>query len=215
MCIGEKTLKSETVRNPVLKCSAYAVLVKQLKLNNTERVTLMERVEAMPFMFIPDSPENIIRYHKDMVYRIAFTYCRNSSDAEDVTQEVFLRYLKKTPNFTGEDHLKAWLIRVTVNISKSLLRSAWFRRTVPIDDMEPSNADDISSADGIPGMDTRNAVMSLPEKYRSIVLLYYFEDYSVREIAKLLRRTETAVQTQLQRARAMLKDKLKEEWQDD
>ena len=175
----------------------------------------MERVEAMPFMFIPDSPENIIRYHKDMVYRIAYVYCRNNTDAEDITQEVFLRYLKKTPNFTGEEHLKAWLIRVTVNVSKNLLRSAWFNRTVPLNDRGTSSEDGISNADGIASMDTRSAVMSLPEKYRSVVLLYYFEDYSVREIANLLRRTETAVQTQLQRARAMLKDKLKEEWQDD
>jgi RNA polymerase sigma-70 factor (ECF subfamily) len=103
--------------------------------------------------------------------------------------------------------LKAWLIRVTVNASKSLLRSAWFRRTVPLSEHEAPCAED--------SPDTVGAVMSLPEKYRSVVLLYYYEDYPVREIAQLLRRTETAVQTQLQRARAMLKEKLKEDWQDE
>ena len=66
----------------------------------------------MQVEYIPDNPEAVIRQHTDMVYRIAFTYCRNRSDAEDITQEVFYRYLGKTPRLTGKDHLKAWLIRV-------------------------------------------------------------------------------------------------------
>jgi RNA polymerase sigma-70 factor (ECF subfamily) len=171
----------------------------------------------MPDVFIPDNPEEIINQYKDMVYRIALAYCRNSADAEDVTQAVFLRYLKMTPNTTGENNLKAWLIRVAINVSKSLLRSAWRKKTVSLDEqsaLEERGEFDADDPAGL-GLDTYHAVMSLPEKYRSVVLLYYYEDYSVKEIARILRRTETAVQTQLQRARVMLKDKLKEDWKND
>ena len=160
-------------------------------------------------MYYPGCPEEVILRYQDTVYRIAFTWCQNISDAQDVTQEVFFRYLKKTPSVTGEEHLKAWLIRVTVNVSKSLMKSAWVKRTVPLFEQKDYGTNDRSSTD------TYNAVMLLPEKYRSVILLYYFEDYSVREIANILARTETAVQTQLQRARAMLKKKLKEDWLDD
>jgi RNA polymerase sigma-70 factor (ECF subfamily) len=169
----------------------------------------MERVEAMPVMFIPDCPEIIIQNYQDMVYRIAFTHCRNTSDAQDITQEVFVYYLKKMPRLNGEEHLKAWLIRVTINITKSLLRSAWFKKTLPFSEQEASYDNDPAKTE------TYYAVISLPEKYRTVILLYYFEDYSVREVAHLLGRTETSVQTQLQRARAMLKVKLKEDWQND
>jgi RNA polymerase sigma-70 factor (ECF subfamily) len=162
----------------------------------------------MPAAFAPGCPEEVIRRYQDMVYRIAFTTCKNSADAEDITQEVFFRYLKKLPRFTGEEHLKAWLIRVAVNASKSLLRSAWFKKTAPF-------PEEIPSSEGQPQADTAAAVMALPEKYRSVVMLYYFEDYPVKEIANILSRSETAVQTQLQRARAMLKEKLKEEWADE
>ena len=169
----------------------------------------MSNAGVIQLTYIPDCPENIIHNYQDTVYRIAFTHCRNAHDAEDITQEVFVRYLKKTPRLTGDEHLKAWLIRVTINVSRSLLRSAWFKKTVPISEQENLSTNDPSVTD------TYYAVMSLPEKYRTVVLLYYFEDYSVREISKILRRTETAVQTQLQRARAMLKKELKEVWKND
>ena len=160
-------------------------------------------------MYCPDCPEEIIYRYQDTVYRIAFTYCRNPSDAEDVAQEVFVRYIRKMPRLDSEEHLKAWLIRVTLNVSKSLLTSSWSKKTVPLSDHELVSNDEPSN------VETYHAVMSLSEKYRSVVMLYYFEDYSVKEIAQVLNRTETAVQTQLQRARMMLKDKLKEDWNND
>ena len=158
-------------------------------------------------MFYPGSPEGVIQRYQDVVYRIAFIYCKNAFDAEDVMQEVFFRYLKNKTGFTGEEHLKAWLIRVAVNVSKSLLRSAWFRKTTALPEHESPYVEEQSKPDAY------DAVLSLPEKYRSVVLLYYYEEYTVGEIAKILRRTETAIQTQLQRARAMLKEKLKEDWE--
>jgi len=160
-------------------------------------------------MYYPDCPENIITRYQDTVYRIAFTYCRNTHDAQDIAQEVFVRYLNKMPLLNSEEHLKAWLIRVTMNVAKSLMTSSWFKKVVPISEHEPVITDEPTHAD------TYFAVMSLAEKYRSVVILYYYEDYSVREIAQILDRTETAVQTQLQRARAILKNKLKEEWENE
>jgi len=172
-------------------------------------VVSIELIKDVPSVYYPGCPEDVILRYQDTVYRIAFTYCRNNHDAQDVTQEVFLRYLGNSPHLTGEDHLKAWLIRVTVNTSKTFLHSAWRRKTIPLDGQE------IVSSDDKPDVDTYSAVMSLPEKYRSVVLLYYFDDYSVREIAHILCKKETTVQTQLQRARAKLKNILKEDWQDD
>ena len=161
-------------------------------------------------MYSPGSPEEVIRCYQDLVYRVAFAYCKNPADAEDITQEVFVRYLKHRKGFNDEEHLKSWLVRVTANASKSLLRSAWFRKTAPLSGHENLHAEFESAQNGV-----YTAVMALPEKYRAVVLLYYFEGYAAGEIAKMLRRTETAVQTQLQRARAMLKKKLKEDWENE
>ena len=172
---------------------------------------MTEIAENKSRMFSAENTGDVIEYYKDMVYRIAFTYCKNASDADDITQEVFLRYLKSKKEFDGEEHLKAWLIRITINLSKNFLRSAWFRKTVSISDHEHENL----CAEEQAQPKIYNAVLSLPEKYRSVVLLYYYEDYNVGETAKILRRSETSVQTQLQRARTMLKLKLKEEWQDE
>jgi RNA polymerase sigma-70 factor (ECF subfamily) len=176
----------------------------------------MELVEEMPVMYYPDCPEDIIHRYQDTVYRIAFTYCRNAPDAQDVAQDVFVRYIKRKPYLKSEEHLKAWLIRVTMNVAKSLLTSSWSKKVVPISENEQSITDgELVITEEHTNADTYSAVMSLPEKYRSVVMLYYFEDYSINEIAQILGRSETAVQTQLQRARAMLKTKLKEEWGND
>jgi len=171
----------------------------------------MELVKEIPIMYFPDCPEDVIHRYQDTVYRIAFTYCRNTSDAEDIAQEAFLRYIKKMPRLQSEEHLKAWLIRVTLNIAKSLSTSSWSKKIVPLSEHDPTIADERAETDTA----TYYAVMSLPEKYRSVIMLYYYEDYSIREIAQILNRTETAIQTQLQRARAMLKNKLKEDWGND
>jgi len=169
----------------------------------------MELVKEIPVMYFPDCPEDVIYRYQDTVYRIAFTYCRNTPDAEDIAQEVFFRYIKKMPHLKSEEHLKAWLIRVTLNVAKSLSTSSWSKKVVPLSEHDPVVNDEHT------GADTYYAVMSLPEKYRSVIMLYYFEDYSIAEISQILSRTETAIQTQLQRARAMLKNKLKEEWSND
>ena len=141
------------------------------------------------------------------VYAAAFSVCGNVHDAQDVMQETFLEYHVTKKEFASQEHVRAWLLRVAVNKAINLRSSARYRRTLPLEDWaqtlefpEPS--------------DRRlfEEVMALPEKYRVVLHLYYYEGYSVREIAKLLRLGESGVKHRLARGRAQLKEKLKEDW---
>lgn len=147
--------------------------------------------------------QSMIHKYKDTVYKVAYTYCKNIADAEDVFQDVFFKYFKKMPVFNTDEHEKAWFIKVTINCSKSLLRSAWYRRTVGIEEDIQFQHEEES--------ELFYTVMQLPIKYRRVVHLYYYEDYSVKEISKILGIKETTIQTQLQRAREILKKELKGE----
>jgi len=147
--------------------------------------------------------------HKDTVFRIAWSYSGNSADAEDISQEVFLKLFHRAGSFPSAEQTKAWLIRVTINQSKDHLRKRWLRTLFLPEDAVASETD----------MDSRNdvldAVLSLPVNYRMVIHLYYYERYPVREIAGILSCSETAVQTRLQRGRAMLKEKLGEDFDDE
>ena len=150
-----------------------------------------------------DSPEAVIRRYSDMVYRLAFARTGNRSDAEDLYQEVFLRYLTKAPAFTSEDHRKAWLLRVAVNCANRFHASPWRRRTEPL-----------SEALSVPAPEREDLweeLRRLPEKDRTVLHLYYYEDMTTEEIAKLLDRNPATVRSQLLRARAKLKKLLVEE----
>jgi len=194
----------------LLKCIISEAASKQQKSEgNYMEIVKTAQIQRGINVFFASSQEEVIKCYQDVVYRIAFTYCKNAYDAEDIMQDVFLRYLKSKKDFDGDEHLKAWFIRVAVNVSKNFLRSARLKKTVPISEHE--NLCDEEN----PQPEIYHAVLALPEKYSSVVLLYYYEEYTVKEIAKILRRTETAVQTQLQRARAMLKEKLKEDWENE
>jgi RNA polymerase sigma-70 factor (ECF subfamily) len=144
----------------------------------------------------------IIDKYKDSVYKVAFSYCKNKSDAEDAFQEVFLRYLKASAAFKDEAHEKVWLIRVTINICKSIYRTGWFRKTQPLNEQIPYASEEYELLE---------SVMSLPPKYSTPLHLYYYEDYSIREIAELMGISETNVQTRLYRARKILEQQLKED----
>ena len=151
-----------------------------------------------------------VELHRDMVFRIALHQCGNPHDADDAGQEVFLRLYGEKKPFEGPEHLRRWLIRVTVNECKRLLMSPWRQRVESLETCRQSF--------GIVQQEERalfDAVMALPQKYRVVVALYYYQGYSVREVAALLGRRESAVQTQLMRARQKLKDSLQEVWQDD
>ena len=141
-----------------------------------------------------------------MVYRIALGICRNQMDSEDIMQNVFLRLHRKFSTFSSEEHIKAWLIRVTINESKRLLKhnSKYSCESYEILQNEVFSTDkEIQELFG--------QVMELKEKYRTVLYLYYYEDLSTKEISQMLKIKEATVRTQLARARELLKLKIEEE----
>lgn len=147
--------------------------------------------------------DTLFHTYGDMVYRLALVRTRSVADAEDIVQEVFLRCLKNSPDFLSAEHQKAWLIKVAVNCSKSLLGSAFRRHSVSED-----AAGQLVSEDEPTDSTVYDAVMKLPEKYRTAIHLYYYEDYAVKDIARAMRTTESTVKSWLHRARGMLKEEL-------
>lgn len=159
-----------------------------------------------------------VELYTDMVLRIAVNYCKEFSDAEDITQEVFLKLYQADIDFFDDEHVKRWLIRVTVNHCKNYLASAWRRRMQPMDFQKIGSV--LQTAEHWSEEDEEavalfEAVTSLPEKYRIVVHMYYYEDYLVKDIAQILQKKETTIQTRLMRARKMLKKQLKGAWQDE
>ncbi len=163
-----------------------------------------------------ESFEEVMRFYMPMVYRIAFSRLGSSHEAEDITQEVFMKYFRADISYNDEEHRKAWLIRCAINCTKTLVTSAWYRHRASdevLDNMEEQG--DIPGSDGdIDKIEQKNAVMSavmsLPEKYRTVIHLFYFEDMSVAQISKATGIREATVKSQLSRARDMLKPMLKE-----
>ena len=139
----------------------------------------------------------------DMVYRLALARTASVPDAEDVFQEVFLRYFRHEEKFHTDEYRKAWLLRCTLNRCKSLLSSPWRRRTVPLETASQVGVEDDYR-------EVYSAVLSLPEKYRAVIHLHYFEGLSVAEMAAMLDVPEGTVKSQLSRGRALLRDMLKE-----
>lgn len=144
--------------------------------------------------------------HKDMIYKLAWAYCKDRYQADDVFQEVFFRYLKFHPRFKSPEHEKAWFIRTTINVCKNLLKNKWNCDMVQLQEWDAEQAFHKGPGDAFEKL--KEAVLDLPEKYRVPIHLYYYEEYSVREIAKLLRKSESTVQTQLQRGREKIKQEL-------
>lgn len=144
--------------------------------------------------------QNIVTQYSGMITRIAFQYTRNKTDAEDVMQDVFFTLLKQPP-FESERHLKAWLIRVTINKSKDYIRATKRRNA-----LVPNNDYSLTQE--------QNAVfdelLKLPEKDRNILYLFYYEGYSVKEIADILGKKESSMFMRLNRARNKLKIFLEE-----
>ena len=142
--------------------------------------------------------------HRDVVFRIALTYLRDRADADDVAQDVFLKLLKSDAQFESWEHLRRWLIRVTINECKSLFRKPWRR----VEDIE-NLADSLSAA-----QDETKAVLSdvmrLPERFRVPIVLYYYLGFSTSEIAELLHVPAATVRTRLARGRSKLKFILEE-----
>jgi len=148
-----------------------------------------------------DWVDEVVDKYADMVYRIAFTQMKNKADADDVFQEVFLKLCKSDKIFETDEHIKAWLIRVTINTCKKSFVSPWKQKMAEL-------PDDLIHEDKELDFDTIPAVLSLPEKYRTVIHLFYFEDMSVADIATALKSTASTVKSQLSRARGILRNKL-------
>lgn len=147
--------------------------------------------------------EDVIHEFGDMVYRLAYSYCRNKPDADDIFQEVFLKYMKTVLAFDNDEHKKAWLIRVTINCAKSEMMSFWKRHVTEMtDDIGFTEPDEQYLAE---------VLKQLPGKYGIVIHLYYYEGYATEEIAGLLGKKPSTIRTQLTRAREILRKLLKED----
>lgn len=154
--------------------------------------------------------QELVEVYKDNIYAAAFSICKNAADAEDVVQDTFLQYYLSKKQFDDEKHVRYWILRVAINKAKNIQLS--FRRkneTTLEEYIETLTFETPESRDLFA------EVMKLPEKYRVVIHLFYYEDYSIKEIAKILKLTEGSVKVRLSRGRARLKDSLKEGWEDE
>lgn len=151
-----------------------------------------------------NDPGGLARQYAPAVYRLAYIRTGSRTDAEDVMQEVFLRLIQAKPDFSNPAHAKAWLLRVTSNCANDLFRLPWRKREGPLDE---EIAISESSGEG----SVTDAVLSLPARYRIPIHLFYYEGYSVAEIARIMGKSEGTVKSRLFRGRKLLRDKLKGE----
>jgi RNA polymerase sigma-70 factor (ECF subfamily) len=145
--------------------------------------------------------EVVLEKYSNMVRRICFMYLHNMADVEDVFQEVFLKLILKKEKFESEEHEKAWLIRITINKCKDLLKSFGHRNVDTIEDLELPFEDELEG-------ELLKVVLELPEKYKEVIYLYYYEEYTVPQIAKLLKTSHNTIYSQIDRAREIIKQKL-------
>ena len=152
-----------------------------------------------------DAIETVIRTYGNTLYRLCFVMLGSESDAEDAVQETFIRYLQKAPQFENPDHEKAWLITVSTNQCRDILR---FRKRHPqIDSEYLQELSTYSPDSGI-----LEALMTLPEKFRIVLTLYYVEEYRVAEIARIIGKTPSAVKMRLQKGRKLLEELYRKEY---
>ena len=141
--------------------------------------------------------EQLIEEYGDMVFRLAISRVKSKEEAEDIFQEVFIKIYEKMPEFVSKEHEKYWIIRVTINLSKNILKSSWHRKIMPLDK-------EITFEDK-EERDVYFEVLRLPLKYRTILQLYYYENFKIEEIAEILKINSNTVKTRLRRAREKLK----------
>lgn len=156
------------------------------------------------------SVDEVFRIYGDRIFSAAFSICRNKADADDVVQDTLIRYYSLSKDFENETHLKAWLLRVAINRAKDIASSFWRRNKVSWE----------AYMDELPFEEEADshlfeAVMGLPEKYRAVIHLYYYEDYTVQDISRILRLSQGTVKSQLNRGRKLLKTSLQGEWDND
>ena len=154
--------------------------------------------------------DDLVEEYQTMLYRIAFSNMKNRADAEDVVQEAFLRYMKDEKPILNREHEKAWLIRTTIHICMDILKSSWHRRTVALDESLTAETRSVWLPYQIKDDRTLEAVLQLPVHYRNPIYLFYYEDYSIQEIAGVLNEKEGTIKTRLRRGREEVKKILTE-----
>lgn len=154
--------------------------------------------------------EYFFRTYYSLVFRVAFMEVRSHCDAEDIRQEVFVRLLSSNPEFMSTEHEKAWVVRVTINLCRDFLKSKWNKSTVGLDGIPVEELGYFK----LPYTEHNDMIWNLtqlPEKYRQPLYLFYYEDYSIKEIAGVLEIPENTVKTNLRRGREKLKKLLSKE----
>lgn len=147
--------------------------------------------------------------HRKTVYRVCYAYMKNPADTEDAVQDTFVQMIRKGPVFENEEHEKAWLIRTAENVCRNVLRY-WWRRHEDIDDHYDLQSPDHSEADSL-----MQTVMALPDKYKTVVYLYYYEGYSSAEIAGMLGRPQSTIRNYMTEARRLLKERSGEDFDEE
>jgi len=149
--------------------------------------------------------ETLVHTYGNILYRLCLVMLRNESDAEDAVQETFIKYLQKAPQFEESEHEKAWLITVATNQCRDMLR---FRKRHP--QIDPKLLQELSVNSSESGI--LEALLSLPEKFRLVLILYYVEEYPIDEIAKIIGKTASAVKMRLQKGRKLLEETYRKEY---
>ena len=154
--------------------------------------------------------QELVEMYKNNIYAAAFNICKSAADAEDVVQDTFLQYYMTKKEFDDEKHIRYWILRVAINKAKNIQSSFRRKKEMSLEDYVETLTFETPES-----RELFEEVMKLPEKYRVVIHLFYYEDYSIKEIAKILRVTESSVKVRLSRGRAKLKDALKEDWEDE
>jgi len=175
-------------------------MIKSLTSRGGEIEMEMETVSQ-----ISQNIEEIYERHADMVYSVSFSYLKNTEDTKDIVSEIFLKLLQKKIRFNDAEHEKAWLLRATINLCKDYLKH-WRRKNENLDDYDNLESDNPFQTDEI-----YKLVMELPERYKAVVYLHYYEGYKTEEIGKILKKPQSTVLSQLREARKLLKGVIENE----
>ena len=148
----------------------------------------------------------IFDLYKNDIYRLAYSYTKNISDSDDITQNTFIKLYNHVDILNNQDlDIKKWLVKVAINECKTFLLSSWKKKIIAFTEKEENTLTTI-----LPDNDLLEAILQLPKKYRTIIFLYYYENYKIKEISEILNISVTNIQTILSRARKKLKEILKE-----
>ena len=151
----------------------------------------------------------IYQRHVKTVYRVCYTYLKNPADTEDAVADTFVKMIKAAPAFEGEEHEKAWLLRTAANVCKDFLKHWWRRNAYEIGVEDLANySDTLDTENSFEGDSLLEAVCGLPEKYKAVIHLYYYEGYTSVQIAGVLRKPQSTIRSYLSEARAILRTKL-------